>query len=80
MKKFFLIIVSILVLSNCCFAQGLVLSDVIREAREAEMKQLAIKKAEEVMLKPVKNDNLNKQSTIQSVDVKQNSEIKTNQK
>ena len=57
MSKFILCIIVCLLSSNSyCFAQeGLVLSDVIREAREAQMRQAAADKLEQE-LTPVKNN------------------------
>ncbi len=55
MRKFCVIILNFLLLTNICFAQDLVLSDVIREAREAQLKQQAMQKTEMAM-QPVKNN------------------------
>lgn len=55
-KFIFCIIVCFLSSNNCCFAQeGLVLSDVIREAREAQLRQAAAEKLEKE-LTPIKNN------------------------
>lgn len=55
MGKFILTIILFLITACCCLAQDLVLSDVIREAREAQAKQEAMHKAEQAMMQPIKN-------------------------
>ena len=54
MGKFFISIFTVIVLTNSCFAEALVLSDVIREAREVQMKKELPEN--NTAVKPVKND------------------------
>lgn len=55
-----LIITAIIISSvNYTYAEPIVLSDIIQQAREAQMKQAAKEKAEQAMMQPVKNNNTN---------------------
>ncbi len=54
MGKFLISILSVIFISNTCFAEALVLSDVIKEAREAQMKKELLQNNK--AMKPVKND------------------------
>lgn len=55
MRKFLVYIIICLSLGNCCFAaEALILSDVIREAKEAQLRQAAEEKLNN--LTPVKNN------------------------
>lgn len=63
-KFIFCIIVCFLSSNNCCFAaEGLILSDVIREAREAQLRQAAAEKLEKELMPIKNNETINKVST-----------------
>lgn len=73
-KFIFCIIVCFLSSNNYCFAsEGLVLSDVIREAREAQLRQAAAEKLEKE-LTPIKNRDTTRTNGEQNACEKINSE------
>ena len=55
MTKFLLLVLSFFVVCNSCNAQRLELSDVIKEARELEMKKSLISDDQKDMIQPVTN-------------------------
>ena len=56
MGKIFAIVVIGILTANTCFALGLELSDVIKEARELKKAKLAEKQITESSIQPVKNE------------------------
>lgn len=67
MKKILIIALVFVAQFNCVFAQELVLSDRIREAREAQFKQQMKEKFEKSM-QPVKNETIQKQEEKQNIE------------
>ena len=66
MTKFLLVLLSFFALCDSCYAQKLELSDVIREAREIEMKKSLLDEEQKNMIQPVKNQT-------EKADIKENS-------
>lgn len=62
MKRILLIASALMLTCNYTLAQDLILSDVIREAREAQIKQAAKEKSELAMMQPVKNETPKKEA------------------
>lgn len=67
MKKILIIALLFAAQFNCIFAQELVLSDRIREAREAQFKQQMKEKFEKSM-QPVKNESIQKQENKENIE------------
>ena len=57
MRNIFIVLCFFIITTNACIAQSIVLSDILREAREAQIRQAAAEKIEETV-KPVKKEPL----------------------
>ena len=60
MGKFFTILIISVCSASSCFALGLELSDVIKEAREIEKAKLSQNQTQETPIQSIKNNHYNK--------------------
>ena len=60
MGKIFTVLVISIFVANTCFALSLELSDVIKEAREAEKIKLSQNQTQETPIQSIKNNHYNK--------------------
>lgn len=74
MKNFFIFAAVICITANAVNAEPIVLTDILQQARDAQIKQEAKEKAEKAMMKPVTNNSENLQNCEQKANEKINSE------
>ncbi|MBQ8887210.1 MAG: hypothetical protein IJY61_05860 [Candidatus Gastranaerophilales bacterium] len=70
MGKIFAIVVIGILTANTCFALGLELSDVIKEARELQKSKLAENQTKENAIQPVKNEVQNNSKVAAEEEIK----------